>query len=98
MDKVNSQGDKKLINNQTFLVEDIKKGERVIPCMDVYKAKIQSAGSIDKLKLRMVVRGDLYNKKLVRDTWSPTASMRTLNYFLEGKTYQKARSHQLYFI
>ena len=35
--------------------------------MDVYKAKIQSDGSLDKLKLRIVVRGDLYNKELVGD-------------------------------
>ena len=37
--------------------------------MDVYKAKIQSDGSLDKLKLRIVVRGDLKNKKMVGDTW-----------------------------
>ena len=67
-----------LINNQTFLVEDPYKYEPVDPCMDVYKAKIQSCGSLDKLKLRIVVRGDLLNKELVGDTWSPTASMRTL--------------------
>ena len=50
---------KNLINNQTFLVEDPNKGEPVTPCMDVYKTKIQSDGIIDKLKLRIVVRGDL---------------------------------------
>ena len=49
------------------------------PCMDVYKAKIQSDGSLDKLKLIIVVIGDLQNKELVGYTWSPTASMSTLN-------------------
>ena len=53
---------KNLINNQTLLIEDQKEGEPVTPCMDVYKAKIQSDGSIDKLKLRIVVRVDLKNK------------------------------------
>ena len=48
-----------LINNQTFLIEDQNESEPVTPCMDVYKAKIQSDGSLDKLKLRIVVRGDL---------------------------------------
>ena len=48
------------------------------PCMDVYKAKIQSDGSLDKLKLIIVVIGDLQNKELVGYTWSPTASMSTL--------------------
>ena len=66
--------------------------------MDVYKAKIQSDGSLDKLKLRIVVREDLQNKEMVGDTWSPTASMRTLKYFLADSEKYKARVHQLDFI
>ena len=53
---------KNLINNKNFLVENPKKGEPIPPCMDVYKSEIQSGGSLDKLKLRIVVRGDLHNK------------------------------------
>ena len=89
---------KDIINNQTFLIEDQNEGEPVTPCMDVHKAKIQSDGSLDKLKLRIVVREDLQNKELVEDTWSPTAFMRTLKYFLADATKHKARVHQLYFI
>ena len=63
--------------------------------MDVYKAKIQSNGSLDNLKLRIVVRGDLQNKELVGDTWSPTASMRTLKYFIADTSKHIARVHQL---
>ena len=66
--------------------------------MDVYKSKIQYDGSLDKLKLRIVVRGDLQNKGMVGDTWSPTASMRTLKYFLADGAKHKARFHQLDFI
>ena len=47
---------KNLINNQTFIIGDPEKYEPVTPCMDVYKAKIQYDGSIEKLKLRIVVR------------------------------------------
>ena len=36
-----------------------KDGEPVTPYMDIYKAKTQSDRSLDKLKLRIVVRGDL---------------------------------------
>ena len=89
---------KNLINNQTFMIEYPKDGEPVTPCMDVYKAKIQSYGSLDKLKLRIVVRGDLQNKEMIGDTWSPTASMRTLKYFLADVAKHKARVHQLDFI
>ena len=66
--------------------------------MDVYKAKIKFDGSLDKLKLRILVRGDLQNKEMVGDTWSPTAYMRTLKYFLAYSAKHKARVHQLYFI
>ena len=62
------------------------------------QGKIQSDGSLDKLKLRIVVRGYLQNKELVGDNWSPTASMRNLKYFLAYATKHKARVHQLYFI
>ena len=67
-----------LINNQTFLAQYQEKGGTVTPCMDVYKAKIQSDGSIYELKLIIVVRGYLQKKKSVGDTWLPTASMSTL--------------------
>ena len=87
-----------LINNQTFLVENLEKDEPVTPCMDVYKSKKQSDGSLYKLKLRIVVRGDLHDKELVVYPWSPTASMRTLKYLLAYATKHKARVHQLYFI
>ena len=66
--------------------------------MDVYKAKIQSGGILDKLKFRIVVRGYLQNKEMVGDTWSPTASMKTLNYFLGNAAKHKAIVYQLYFI
>ena len=66
--------------------------------MDVYKAKIQSDGSLDKLKLKILVRGGLQNKEMVGDTWSPTASMITLKYFLAEPAKHKSRVHQLDFI
>ena len=66
--------------------------------IDVYKARIQYDGSIDKLKIGIVVRGDLQNEKLVGNTLSPTASMRTLKYFLADATKNKAIVRQLDFI
>ena len=66
--------------------------------MYVYKDKIQYDGSLDKLKLRILVRVDFQNKEMVGDTWSPTAFMRTLKYFLVYAAKNKARFHQLDFI
>ena len=68
------------------------------PCMDIYKAKIYFNGSLDKLKMRIVGRGDMKNKELVGDTWLPTAYMSTLKYFLEDAAKHKESVHQLDFI
>ena len=66
--------------------------------MDVYKARIQYDGIIYDLKLINVVRGDLQNKELVGNNWSPTASMMNLKYFLAEATKHTAVVHQFYFI
>ena len=60
---------KDLIKNHNFLFQKAGKGGPVTPCMDVYKAKILSDVSIDKLKLGIVVRGYPKNKELFGDTW-----------------------------
>ena len=60
--------------------------------------KNKSDGTLEKLKLIIVVRGDVQNKEMVGYTWSPTASIRTLKYFLAHATKHKARIHRLYFI
>ena len=78
MDKTTLEDIKDLTDNENVLVQYPEKGEPVTLFMDVYKEKIQSDESLDKLKLRIVVIGDLQNKKLVGYTCSPTASMRTL--------------------
>ena len=43
-------------------MDEPEKVDPVTPCTDVYKAKIQYGGSLDNLKLRIVVRGDLNTK------------------------------------
>ena len=57
MKKINN-----LINNKTFSVDDTEKGDTVTPCIDVYKANIKYDGSLNKLRFRVVVRGDMQNK------------------------------------
>ena len=57
---------KNIINKQTFMIEEQKDGELVTICMDVYKAKIQSGGSLDKLKLRILVRGDFQYQSIAQ--------------------------------
>ena len=63
--------------------------------MDVYKAKTQYGGSLEKLKLIIVVRQYFQNKEMIGDTWDPTASMRNVNYFLADYTKHKTTVYQL---
>ena len=76
-------------------MDEPEKGYPVTPCMDVYNANIQSYGSLENLKLIIVVRGDLHNKY---KTWSPTASMRDFKYLLADAVKNKSRVNQLGFI
>ena len=87
---------KNLINNQTFLVQELEKGEPVTLCMDVYKAKIQSGGSLDKIKLRIVVRGDLQNKELVGDAWLPKSSKKYFKFLMEDFGNQASPTNSLF--
>ena len=75
-----------------------RKGEPVTPYIDVYKSKIQFDGSFDRLRLMIVVSGDIQNKEMIGDNWSITASMRTLKYFLTDYSNHKSIVHQLDFI
>ena len=63
-------------------MDNLEKVDTWIPCMDIYKVKIQIKGSLDRLNFRVVVIGDLQNKEMIGDTRSPTSSIRNLKYFL----------------
>ena len=89
---------KNLIKNYNFLMDNLYKGDPVTSCMNVYQANIQFDGSLDKLKLRILVRGDLNNKEMIGDTWDQTQSMRTLKYLLAYSVKNKGIIHQMYFI
>ena len=38
-----------ITNSKNFLVKDSEKGDPVVPCMDVYKSKVQSDGNFRNL-------------------------------------------------
>ena len=61
-------------------MDDPEKGDPATPCIYVYKSNIQSDGSLEKLKLIIVVRGGFQNKEIIVDTWDPTAPTITLKY------------------
>ena len=89
---------KNVINNQTFKLKESDKGDPVTQCKYVYKEKMKYDGSLDKLKLRIVVRGDFQKKVIIGDTWYPTASTRTMKYFLAYSYKHNVRVQKLDFI
>ena len=46
-------------------MDETEKGYPVTPYMDVYKSKIQSVGSLERLNFIIVVRGDFHNKDII---------------------------------
>ena len=46
-------------------MDDPEEGYSVTQFMYIYREKIQSDGSIDKLKLIILVRGDFKNKEMI---------------------------------
>jgi hypothetical protein len=87
-----------LINAKTFIHDEMQEGETSTPVMEIFKVKMKSDGSLDELKTRLVVRGDLQSKTISEDTWSPTASFRSLKMFLAHACKNKLRVKQLDFI
>jgi len=69
---------KTLVESGTFQEDIPYEGETSTPVMETFKVKVKSDGSLDKLKTRLVVRGDLQDKNITKDKWSPTASFRSL--------------------
>jgi Reverse transcriptase (RNA-dependent DNA polymerase). len=66
--------------------------------METNRVKLKSDGTLEKLKCRIVVRGDLQNKQSNEDKWSPTASFRALKMFLGHAARLRVRVRQLDFI
>jgi hypothetical protein len=89
---------KTLVESGTFQEDTLHEGETSTPVMETSKVKAKSDGSLDKLKTRLVVRGDLQDKNITEDKWSPTASFRSLKMFLAHASRLKARVKQLDFI
>ena len=54
----------------------------MVPLLECYRCKLDKDGLIDKLKCRIVFRGDLYDPADPQDPWNPHASFLALKVFL----------------
>jgi hypothetical protein len=87
-----------LVDSNTFSIEDKKDNEVSTPVMEMFKVKIKSDGSLDKLKTRLGVCRDLQDKSITKDKWLPTASFCCLKMFLAHASRLKVHVRQLDFI
>jgi hypothetical protein len=89
---------KTLVDSNTFHAEKMQPGEVSTPVMEIFKVKVQSDGSLDRLKTWLAVRGDLQDNTITEDKGSPMASFCSLKMFLGHANRLKARNKQLDFV
>ena len=82
----------------TFSQQEPNHNDIVIPVTAKCRTKLQSDGTIDKLKLRVCLRGDQQGELVDWDTWCPIAGFRELKLFLQLAARLMCRIWQLDFI
>ena len=70
----------------------------IIPVTAKFRSKIKSDGTIDKLKARVCMRGDLQAELVDFDTWCPMAGYRELKIFVAHAVLKKCRIYQIDFV
>jgi hypothetical protein len=70
-----------VITQQAVQHETPSSTDTVIPVRELFKCKLNKHGMVDKLKCRIVFRGDLYDPQDPLDSWNPHASWFSLRMF-----------------
>jgi hypothetical protein len=87
-----------MISLRTFGHPTRYRGERCLPIRAVFKTKLRSDGKVDKLKVRIAIRGDLDQGAMEEDNSAPLASFRLLKVFLSEASRLQKRVYQADFI
>jgi hypothetical protein len=86
------------IEKTTFAIPSEYKGEKCLPVTVIYKTKLRSDGLVDKLKVRIAIRGDLDEAAQDEDNGAPLATFRLLKVFLADAAKKRRRVYQSDFV
>lgn len=82
-----------LVDHQTCQLDvEPNQDETILPVTLAFKAKLALDGTIDKLKVRAAIHGDL--DTFQGDTWVPTSSLRLVKLFLAFVGFGRARCNR----
>ena len=84
-----------LIDRHAFKTEDPLPNDKVIPLVDIRHCELNMNSLVDKLKVRVVFWGDLYNPMNPQDLWNPHASFTDLKMFMANCTRQRMYPKQI---
>jgi hypothetical protein len=87
---------KEVIKKGTFKIDTPTSDDPIIPVTAKFRVKLTTDGTIDKLKSRIALQGDLMRDNVqIPDTWCPIAGFRSFKIFLAMAAGWKQRIYQL---
>ena len=87
-----------LIKRRACKIEDPGPDDKIIPVMATFRTKLDMLGLLDKLKTRIVFRGDLYQPKNPQNAWNPHAQFLQLKLYLADSAKDGTHPRQLDFL
>jgi hypothetical protein len=90
---------KELIKKDTVVHDTPNDDDPIIPVTAKHRVKLNSDGSVEKLKTRIALRGDLMRENVFTpDTWCPIGGFRALKIFLAFAAECRQRIYQLDYV